>query len=111
MTPSRNDTVTIPCPVCATSFNPVGKRRFCSDRCRVANHRRRRRPEPDTATTVTSPAPTRPQATIVYECETCDLRQLGNQRCECGLFMRRVGPGGHCPDCDQIITIQELLDQ
>lgn len=43
MTPSGNDAVTIPCPVCATLFEPVGKRRYCRDACRVAAHRRRHR--------------------------------------------------------------------
>jgi hypothetical protein len=47
----------------------------------------------------------------VYECDACDRRQLGEQRCACGLFMRKIGHGGPCPGCDDIITIDELLGQ
>jgi predicted amidophosphoribosyltransferase len=47
---------------------------------------------------------------MVYECEGCGIRLLGEQRCEeCGSFMRRVGRGGLCPCCDQPITLEEIL--
>jgi len=35
----------------------------------------------------------------------------GQQRCDdCNTFGRRLGEGGHCPACSEIITIKELLD-
>ncbi len=110
MSPSGNDVVTIPCPVCAVTFVPVGKRVYCSDTCQVAGHRRRRRAE-QALTPVELPASSAPsqRAITVYECDTCETRQLGEQRCECGVFMRKLGPGGRCPGCDEIHTIDELL--
>lgn len=109
MTPSRNDPVTIPCPVCGTTFVPAGKRRYCRDACRVAAHRRRRRPA-DIAAAIPPPTPRRPLT--VYECDSCGTRLLGEQRCsDCGTFMRRLGVGGTCPCCDEPITIEELLER
>ena len=106
--PLCNDSVTIPCPVCATPFLPTGKRRYCCDACRVAAHRRRHRVDPLVATV---PAPSAPRRPItVYECDGCGARMLGTQRCEgCGTFMRRVGVGGHCPSCEEPVSVEELL--
>ena len=109
MTPLCNDAVTIPCPVCATPFKPVGKRRYCSDACRVAAHRRRHRaskvPE------VLPPAGEPRRSRTVYECPNCDGRALGEQRCEdCNTFMRSLGIGGISPCCGEPVSIDELLD-
>jgi hypothetical protein len=102
MNPSSNDPVTIPCPVCATPFVPAGKCRYC----RVAAHRRRTRTIEATVAVVPPPRRLR----TVYECDTCGTRLLGTQRCDdCGTCMRRVGPGGQCPCCDEPVTIEELL--
>ena len=107
MIPSRNDPVTIPCPVCANPFTPSGKRRYCGDACKVSAHRRRRQPD---VTPVVVPAATDRRAGTVYECDNCGTRTLGTQRCdECQTFMRRIGPGGLCPCCDEPITIHELI--
>ena len=109
ITPLSNDSVTMPCPVCGTEFTPAGKRIYCSDRCRVAGHRRRQHAE-QRPPLVIPPAATSQRDITVYECDTCQTRQLGQQRCECGLFMRKLGPGGHCPTCDEPHTIAELLN-
>lgn len=107
MIPSSNDAVTTLCPVCATPFVPAGKRRYCRDACRVAAHQRRARAA-DTAVHVPAPAPRRP--VTVYECDSCEARMLGEQRCaDCGTFMRRVGLGGHCPCCAEPVTVDELF--
>ncbi len=46
-----------------------------------------------------------------YECPGCGDRLAGERRCdECNLFARRLGEGGCCPACSEIITITELLD-
>jgi hypothetical protein len=51
-----------------------------------------------------------PKTAIVYQCPVCDARLLGHQRCEeCGVFGRRLGPGGRCPHCDEVIAIADLL--
>jgi hypothetical protein len=95
--------------VCATPFTPAGKRRYCRDACRVAAHRRRTRTEPEPVALPAPPQPRRP--VTVYECDNCGTRLLGTQRCDqCGTFTRRVGPGGHCPHCDEPVTIDELLN-
>jgi hypothetical protein len=107
--PSRNDPVTILCPVCGTPFTPTGKRRYCRDACRVAAHRRRHRPT-DTAATIPPPTPRRP--VTVYECDSCGIRLLGEQRCaDCGTFMSRLGIGGTCPCREEPITMEELLER
>jgi ribosomal protein L32 len=50
-------------------------------------------------------------ASTVYECSACGERFLGERRCpDCNLFGRNLGPGGTCPECDQIILVSELLD-
>jgi len=109
MIPSSNDPVTIPCPVCAAPFEPIGKRRYCRDACRVAAHRRRHR-VPDSSVVLPPAGPPRRSRTI-YECASCDGRALGQQRCDdCGTFMRSLGLGGLCPCCDEPVTIDELLN-
>ena len=55
------------------------------------------------------PASRPAKARTVYECADCEIRLLGEQQCECGKFMRRLGPGGLCRGCDEPMTIEELL--
>src|SRR5438045_2326761 len=51
-----------------------------------------------------------PKTAIVYQCPACEARMLGQQRCEeCGVFGRRLGPGGPCPHCDEVVAIGDLL--
>jgi hypothetical protein len=105
--PSRHDGVTMACPLCGSGFVPVGRRRFCSDACRAMAFRRRKR-----AADPVGHVPTmRPVGPItVYECDGCGVRAVGEQRCaDCSTFMRRVGPGGACPSCDEAVTVAELL--
>jgi hypothetical protein len=106
LTPSRDDGVTMTGPVCGRPFVPHGRRRFCSDACRAAAWRRRH------AWPVTAvPASTRRSMTV-YACDGCGFRAVGEQRCEdCSTFMRRAGPGGSCPHCDEPVTVEELLGQ
>jgi Zn finger protein HypA/HybF involved in hydrogenase expression len=107
--PLRHDPVTIACPHCGQPFTPAGKRRYCTNACKAAAYRRRHQP----ATTASVLPRTRPRkATTVYECDTCGTRTLGQQRChDCGTFMHRLGPGGHCPHCDEPVAITDLLDE
>ena len=104
--PWRNDSVTIPCAVCGQPFAPVGRRRFCSAACRQAAWRRCQ----PSAPVVPAALRTTRLATI-YECPTCGTRALGEQRCtDCGLFSRRVGPGGPCPHCGEPVAVADLID-
>lgn len=102
--PSRDDGVTIACARCGRTFVPSGRRRFCSAACRQALWRQRH-PSPLPGIPVRSPRPM-----VVYECPSCDARFLGEQRCaDCGVFCRRVGPGGPCPHCDEPVALVDLL--
>jgi hypothetical protein len=103
-TPWRNVDETITCPVCAQPFAPVGRQRVCSGACRQALWRRRHAAPPEWI-----PPMVRPVETI-YVCPACETRYLGLQRCpDCGLFCRRVGPGGLCPHCDEPVALAELV--
>jgi hypothetical protein len=103
-TPSRNDGLTMPCPVCQQPFVPRGRQRVCSAACRQTVWRRRHPIR-------LAPIPERViRATSIYECPSCDTRYLGVQRCaDCGVFCRRVGPGGPCPHCDEPVALLDLL--
>jgi predicted nucleic acid-binding Zn ribbon protein len=110
--PSRNDGVTMAqavCEVCGRAFRQVGRRRYCSDACRQAawRHRRSSRaPLPLLSDGVLRSG----NSATVYECPSCGTRYLGQQRCpDCGLFCRRVGPGGRCPHCDEPVAIADLI--
>jgi hypothetical protein len=107
--PSRHDGVTMTCPVCQDTFAPSGRRAYCGDACRAAAYRRRR----DASTTPPAVPPSRPRRPVtIYECGSCGHRALGEQRCDsCSTFMRRIGPGGCCPACDEPIAIAELASQ
>lgn len=49
-------------------------------------------------------------AGVVYECGECGER-LTERRCpDCNLFTRRLGPGGPCPACDELVLIQEITE-
>ena len=51
-------------------------------------------------------------AQTVYECNQCGERYLGERRCpECGLWCRRVGIGGNCPECDHLLAMVELVEE
>lgn len=98
--------VTMACPVCGDPFIPGGRRRFCTDACRSAAHRRRRAAD---RPLVVVPARRSRVALTAYGCDACGARAVGEQRCaDCSTFMRRLGAGGACPCCDEVITVAEL---
>ena len=105
--PSRDGYGTATCPVCQTGFTPAANKLYCSHACRATAWRRRHQ-APVPAIVVPPAVPRRP--VTVYECEACGMRSLGEQRCESGLFMRRVGLGGRCPHCDEAVAVADLLD-
>ncbi len=106
--PSRDDGVTVrTCPACGQEFTRSGRRRYCSQACRQATWRGRHAPA---APAPPVPPPGRKRAVTVYECQTCGARALGTQRCEdCRTFMTEAGIGGLCPNCDEPVTITELI--
>ena len=109
--PSRNGTVTASCAVCDGPL-PAGRitRRYCSDRCRQEGWRRRHQPPPAAISTDIPPARSRREHTI-YSCPDCEQRYLAQQWCDdCQRPCRRVGTGGLCQNCDEPLTIEELID-
>jgi len=101
----RNDRAA--CPACGRLFTRAGRRRWCSDACRQAAWRRRHGARSAVAEL---PAPARPRREhTVYECPECQARYVGCQRCEdCGVFCRRIGPGGACPACGEPVAVSDL---
>jgi hypothetical protein len=91
------------CLRCGVAFVASGRRRYCSDACKQADWRARHGgadPAPRAAV---------PPAAVVYECPECEQRYLGVRRCDdCGLFCRRLGPGGLCPHCDEPVAHADL---
>ncbi len=46
---------------------------------------------------------------VVWECGSCGERSLDERRCgECNLFCSRVGEGGECPACSELVAGAEL---
>jgi predicted nucleic acid-binding Zn ribbon protein len=108
--PWRDASVTATCPVCDSPLPQGRARSWCSPRCRQAAYRARHRP-PTTTLTLPTPATRSRTAVGVYERPGCGDRLASERRCPaCNLFARRLGDGGHCPACSEVITIQELLD-
>ena len=112
-TPLRNDTPTPSqsrvCAACECHFPDRGRKAYCSDACRQRSFRLRQRPADELQLGF---ATRLPKTAIVYQCPTCDATFLGQQRCdECGIFGRRLGPGGPCPHCDEVVAISDLLTE
>jgi len=112
--PVRNDTSDNPtsplaqqhCLLCPKPRRS-GRGRFCSDACRQRGFRRRQRPPDEIYLGLITRLPT---TSIIYQCPECDARLLGQQRCDdCGVFARRLGPGGACPHCDEAVAIVDLI--
>ena len=104
--PSCHDAVTTACPVDGRLFIPVGRQAYCSPACRAVAYRRRRDAN-RMPVVVPKAQPRRP--ITVYECDACGARALGDQYCgECHTWMRRIGVGGCCPNCDEPISVSEL---
>ena len=111
ITPLRNDSRPPDqqrvCAACGRHFPARGRKAYCSDACRQRGFRQRRRPADELQLGFASRLP---KTAIVYQCPACDARLLGQQRCEeCGVFGRRLGPGGLCPHCDEVVAIGDLL--
>jgi len=111
-TPPRDDvettTATRCCPVYDTRFTRVRRQAYCSPRCRRTAWRRRQATPPPPPT---PPPPGGRRRHTIYACPDCDTRYLGDQWChDCNRPCTRVGPGGHCPHCDEPVTVDELLD-
>lgn len=45
---------------------------------------------------------------VVWECGSCATRSLERRCEECNLFCSRVGVGGECPACAELVAANEL---
>jgi predicted nucleic acid-binding Zn ribbon protein len=94
------------CPVCQDTFHPAGRQLYCGNSCRQIAFRRRQRRTP-----IVVPRPAQTRDVTCYQCPECEALFLGTQRCDdCGVFCRRVGLAGSCPHCDEVVTVQDLLN-
>ena len=105
----RNDIEPAACPVCADTFTPIRRQRYCTPACRQAAWRARH-PQPRPAIVI--PATTRRRDITVYQCAGCDTRYLAQQYChDCHQPCQRLDLGGLRPHCDEPITITDILNQ
>ncbi|HXZ72985.1 MAG TPA: hypothetical protein VEH31_19220 [Streptosporangiaceae bacterium] len=111
MSPQRDDNETtthrtIDCPICARPFTPVRRQAYCTPACKQVAWRRRIAPGTPAAI-----PPRRDRSNVVYQCGECDTRYLAQQWChDCARPCRRLGPGGECGHCGELLTAEELLD-
>jgi hypothetical protein len=96
------------CPVCGSGFHTTSRGIYCSHACRQQAYRTRRLPSIQSAQLPRRP---RPVGQTIYECPACENRYLATRRCpDCNLMCRRLGLGGHCLHCDELLLVAELLD-
>lgn len=114
VTATTGGTATTPgrpaCPACGQPVDrPQGRQAYCSHACRQRAYRHRQ-PQPDPLPTAPVNRTTGRAVPIVYQCPDCDTHYLGQQRCpDCNTFCTRIGPGGHCTHCQEVIIIDDVL--
>ena len=108
-TPSGDVSVTAPgCDACGAPLPAGRSRRFCSPACRQAAFRRRH--QSAAAEAPLQPRRSRRQGTL-YQCPDCETRYLAEQWCpDCSRPCQRLGAGGICPCCEEMITVEELTE-
>jgi hypothetical protein len=100
------------CPVCATPFTPIRRQRYCSPACRQAAWRARQPAQGPDPSADTIPRGTTRRSITIYACPECDTRYHAEQWCpDCNRPCLRIGTGGCCPNCDELLTVDELLDR
>ncbi len=101
------------CPVCGSPLTQSLRAHYCSRACQQRAYRLRREPAPDQLVAgFTAELKTRGALIeqTVYECPQCEERFLGERRCEnCNLWCRKLGLGGVCVHCEDIVLVTELL--
>jgi hypothetical protein len=102
------------CPVDGTRFSTSGRGRYCSQACRQQAYRLRHGASQATTDALVLQLERQRQlvAHTVYECSSCQERLLGEWRCpNCNLMCRRLGLGGRCSHCDELVVIVELVPE
>ena len=101
------------CPVCNDTFPIDGRGIYCEPKCRQRAYRHRLH-QANRLTLTDLAAELRREhrliAQTVYECPSCQERFLGERRCgDCNQWSRKVGLGGQCSGCDDLMTVSELI--
>lgn len=101
------------CPVCGEWYQPVGRARYCSQACRQHAYRLRQEQTREAKLEAWMHELERRSAVLqqtAYECPSCEQRYLLIRRCpDCNLMCRKLGLGGNCPHCDELILVSELI--
>ena len=104
--PSSDVSVTASCVACAGPLPSGRARQYCSPACRQDAYRRRHQPARPSANL---PARRSRRDVTVYACGECESRYLGEQWCpDCNRPCQRLGAGGTCPSCEEVILSEEL---
>jgi hypothetical protein len=102
------------CSVCQAG-RVSARARYCSDACKQHAYRLRQPSLTPPALDAVAADLRRRQALAahtIYECPSCETRYLAERRCpDCRLFCRRLGLGGPCPHCDDLVLVAEILVQ
>jgi hypothetical protein len=111
--PSRTALSSPTCLVCGASLS-TPQQRYCTRACQQQAYRlRHHQPSRLDIAKLRAEMQRRRQLTehTVYECPDCQTRSVGEQRCaDCNTFARGLGLGGHCPDCDAVVLLTDLLE-
>jgi hypothetical protein len=101
------------CPVCGDTFPVDGRGVYCTPKCRQRAFRLRHRQADRPTVSHLADQLSREQRLIaqtVYECPSCQERFLGERRCsDCNQWCRKVGLGGQCSGCDELLTVIDLI--
>jgi len=112
---TRNDSQPLlgVCPVCTDTFAIDGRGIYCTPKCRQRAYRLRHQQANRPTATDLAVRLRREQRLIaqtVYACPTCQERRLGERRCgDCNQWCRKVGLGGQCSSCDEVMTVSDLI--
>lgn len=102
------------CAVCQVG-RVSARARYCSAACKQHAYRLRHAAPPAADLDALTADLRRRQALIahtIYECPACETRSLAERRCpDCHRFCRRLGLGGPCPGCDDLVLVAEILDR
>jgi hypothetical protein len=101
------------CPICERTFPVEGRATYCGPTCRQRAFRLRRR-QTNRPNLVNLTQRLRHDqlltAQTVYECSSCSERFVGVRRCgDCNRMCCKIGLGGECGGCGEILTIADLL--
>ena len=99
--------------MCSRTFPVEGRAIYCGPTCRQRAFRLRHRQTHRSTLTDLANTLRREQRLIaqtVYECPSCQERFLGERRCDgCNLMCRKLGLGGRCSGCDDVLTVGDLI--